>query len=467
MKKKIKFLIITSILGLIALSSIQAYLINNTYKLNKDTFVDETKRSISRFDNNVIVFDTLYDKMFEFLVLKITDYKLNSLKKSDLLNDFHQLKDSINGLYIEAYKKEFKKRGIAYNLKFQKRLKSLIILDNLENDTLYFEPDNLKMNHFFGEDFNPSNEYISNNSKTQTDYSTDYIDDNGEWQTLSFEFEITTENFINADEWKFIVLRRMTGTLILSILIFILVISLLYYSIKSLITQKKIADVKTDFVNNITHEFKTPLATLSLATKMLEKEEVKVQPQLIKTTVKTINRQSRRLQKLLDQVLDNSLGFNDIRLNKNLLKANEYINNLLDDFLLSIKDQSVELTRDINTDNTIYIDKFYFTTALLNILENAIKYNQNSPKIHCKLSSNSTSFTIEISDNGLGIAEKYKKQIFDKFFRAEQSEIHNVKGLGLGLYYANEIIKAHKGKINIDSKLNTGSTFKITIPLNQ
>ncbi len=124
-----------------------------------------------------------------------------------------------------------------------------------------------------------------------------------------------------------------------------------------------------------------------------------------------------------------------------------------------------EESKSIDINTVINIDKFYFTTALLNILENAIKYCQDIPKIHCKLSKTATHLTISISDNGIGISESYNTQIFDKFFRAGQSEIHNVKGLGLGLFYTNEIIRAHQSSINLDSKLNKGSTFNIIIPL--
>jgi len=467
MKKKITLLIITSILGVIALSFIQGYLINNTYKLKKESFIEDTEVTISRFDIDInsVDFEPLYDVLYEYLVLRISEYKLNGLEKTELLSTYQNVKDSINTAYIQAYKNEFKRRGITYKLKFQKRLKSIVVLESSDNDTLYFKSDNSKMQHLLGEDFNPSDGYVTNNSKIQTDYSTDYIGADGEWQNLSFDFEVTSENLIIAEDWNRIVLGQMTGLFILSIFIFILVIGLLYYSINNLITQKKIADIKTDFVNNITHEFKTPLATLSLATKMLEKEELKSQPEIMESTIKTVNRQSGRLQKLIDQVLDNSLGAEDIKLNKVPLEVSDYINNVLDDFLLSVKDKSIELTRDINSDIIIHIDKFYFTTALLNILENAIKYTQGNPKVHCKLSTTATHLTVSISDNGIGISEPHKTQIFDKFFRANQSEVHNVKGLGLGLFYTNEIIKAHHGNINIDSQLSKGSTFNITIPL--
>ena len=122
MKKKINVLIIASVLGLIALSIIQSYLINNTYKLTKETFIKETKQSISRFDNK-IAFDTLFNKVFDHLVEKMSEYKLGNIEKSDLLIELSSIKKQVDAPYINAYQKEFKKRGIQNPLKFQKRLK--------------------------------------------------------------------------------------------------------------------------------------------------------------------------------------------------------------------------------------------------------------------------------------------------------------------------------------------------------
>ena len=463
MKKNISVLIITSILGLIALSIIQGYLINNTYKLKKETFIREVKQSIVKFDNNLIVFDTIYDNIRENLVSKISNYKLGILKKSDFLNDLDLVDDGINSIYIKASKEEFKKRNIEYTLKHQRRLKSIVILDDSDNDTLYFEPQIAKSQLLLGEAFVPESDYKINPDKVSTNYSTDYLDVNGEWQSLNFDFEFTTENYLNIDGWKRIVLGRMTGTLVLSILIFILVIGLLSYSIKNLITQKKIADIKTDFVNNITHEFKTPLATLSLATKMLKNDVFKSQPE---TIIETIDRQNIRLQKLIDQVINNSLASHNVTLNLASVDTSNYINTILDDFLLST-DHKVKLQRDIQSNNIIQIDKFYFTTAILNILENAVKYCQNKPIIQCQLTSNQTHFSLTISDNGIGISEQHQSHIFDKFFRIDQNQTHDVKGLGLGLFYTYKIIKAHQGVIDINSKIGKGSTFIIRVPLKQ
>ncbi|WP_353777296.1 ATP-binding protein [Winogradskyella sp. 3972H.M.0a.05] len=466
MKKNIRILIIVSILGLIALSFIQAYLINNTYKLEKDVFLEETKRTISRFDDDMPIMDSIYDRMFSHLLLKISDYKLNRIDKTELLGEVPKVRDSVNELFINAYQDEFKRRGVQYPLEYQKRLKSLIILDSLKNDTLYFEFVDNKKTFLLGKSFEAHNDYAINNSQVRTDYERDYVED-GVSKVLSYNFQLVTEDYINIDGWKGIVLGRMTSVLVLSILIFSLVIGLLYYSIKSLITQKKIAEVKTDFINNITHELKTPLATLSLSTKMLKKEEVKAQQTIVESTINTIDRQTNRLQKLIDQVLNNSLGYQDIELVKEEVVISDYLNTVLDDFQLSVKNDNVNIQRNIMTDSaSAILDKFYFTTGLFNILENAVKYNAGNVDIDFTADLEND-LKISITDNGIGISEHNQKQLFEKFYRVGNKEVHDVKGLGLGLYYTNQIVIAHQGKITIESAEGEGAIFTITIPIHK
>ena len=269
---------------------------------------------------------------------------------------------------------------------------------------------------------------------------------------------------MNIDGWKSIIFSRMRTLLVFSFLIFALVIGLLYYSIKNLITQKKIADIKTDFVNNITHELKTPLSTLTLATKILQNDKKVSVSEPSKSIISTIERQNIRLQKLIDQVLNNSLGYQEIKLNKEVVNTDEYLNTVVNDFELSLDSKSIQISKNINANKQIYIDKFYFTTALLNILENAVKYGKEDLKINISSNTNSC-FEVSVSDNGIGIQKKEIPFLFDKFYRVGNKEIHNVKGLGLGLYYTNQIVKAHKGKILVDSEEGKGTLFTIQIPI--
>lgn len=464
MKKKINLLIITSILGLIALSIIQGYLIKNTYKLKKEAFITETRRSISQIDDTSEALDSLSDIWKDIFLNTITDYKINTATKNDVLESLQLVIDSINETYKDEYQKELVKNNIPYGIKFHKKIKAIVLLDSIRNDTIFDVEKNTK-NIILGDSIADENVIGVSTTIWETDHTSSRVID-GETKDIVFYLLFQTRDEMDIAGWKKIVFKRMLGLLILSLIIFSIVIGLLYYSIKSLITQKKIADIKTDFVNNITHELKTPLATLTLATKMLKKDEVKKQSQFLDNTINTIERQNKRLQKLIDQVLSNSLGYHDILLNKELVVIHEYINTVLDDFELSIKSENVVLNRTFSGEKKhISMDKFYMTTALLNILENAVKYGGENVIIDFNTDSK-TLLKISIKDNGLGISDKDQKLIFDKFFRAGNKEIHNVKGLGLGLYYTNQIIKAHNGTIKLESKEGSGTTFILNIPFN-
>ena len=208
------------------------------------------------------------------------------------------------------------------------------------------------------------------------------------------------------------------------------------------------------------------MATLSIATKMLKNDAIKENYKIAETTVNTIERQNIRLQKLIDQVLNNSLGYQQISLQKETVIASKYMNTILDDFVLSIDNKEVSLTRNISaSEQKITVDKFYITTALFNILENGVKYSNEKIEINCTTEIKE-GLLISITDNGIGISEKHQKLIFDEFFRIGNKEIHNVKGLGLGLYYTNQIIKAHKGEIKVTKNEKGQTKFIINIPLN-
>jgi len=463
MHKKIRLLIIISIIGLLALSLIQGYLINNTYKLKKDVFISETKSAISRLDDLSPNLDTINDLWQAHFLNLVADYYIAKINKKQVLAGLNSFTDSINNLYISKYQGELKKKKIGYDLKFQKVVNTIILIDSLgiKNDTL-FTSKKATAFHLLGDKFSQEKGHKVSSSLWLTDHTFERVV-NGKIKSNTFNLQFQTEDRMNIDGWEKIVLGRMASLLIISFFIFLLVFGLLYYSIKSFITQKKIADIKTDFVNNITHELKTPLSTLTLATRMLQRNDEIATSENAKNIVNTIERQNIRLQKLIDQVLNNSLGYQEIKLNKELVNTEDYLNIILDDFQLSLDSKSIIFHKNINLNKQINIDKFYFTTAILNILENAVKYGKDNLEISVSANTNAN-FEVAIKDNGIGIPKKEIPFLFDKFYRVGNTEIHNVKGLGLGLFYANQIIKAHKGIISVESYLDKGTIFTIKIP---
>jgi signal transduction histidine kinase len=257
-----------------------------------------------------------------------------------------------------------------------------------------------------------------------------------------------------------IVLSRMTFILILSLLSILTLITLFVIAIKALIRQKRVSDVKTDFINNITHELKTPLATLSISTKILEQKNIRENNENFNAIINTISRQNNRLQSLIDQVMANSLAENEIELQKEKIETEDFLLSIVNDFKITFP--KINLKIDFQTQKTILIlDKFHLTTAFLNVLENAVKYGSKTITIKTRIVENQ--FSVSIEDDGIGIEKNKQSLLFDKFYRVQQGNLHNTKGLGLGLYYVNQIIKAHQGSVNVVSDLGKGTQFTILL----
>jgi len=463
MKNKITILIITSILALIALSSIQGYLIYNTYQLKRTAFIEETSDAMSNIHTQNPL-GNLFDDWGEDLKNHLADYKNDRISKDEVIRRLKAKAEGNNIAYNRYYKEQLKQLAFGYDVNYKTIIKDIVIIEGTKRDTIVENTgNNIRL---FGEEFDSKGAITINKSRWFSEH--DFIQPIGEVVTTStYNLEVKTEQLILIKDWKSIVFKRMTLLLFASLLLFLFVIGLLYYSIKNLITQKKITEVKTDFINNITHELKTPLATLSIATKSLKNKSILDAPDALTNTIEIVERQNNRLQKLIDQVLTNSLSSKELVLSKEHIVDNEYFTDLISDFRLSVQHTDLMIKNEVYAPEVMLrIDKFHFTTALLNILENAVKYGNEKIEITLKTELKNGNYCIEIGDNGEGISEKNQKYIFEKFYRVIDGNVHDVKGLGLGLYYTNQIINAHQGSITVESEPNIGTTFKIKIPVN-
>jgi two-component system phosphate regulon sensor histidine kinase PhoR len=167
---------------------------------------------------------------------------------------------------------------------------------------------------------------------------------------------------------------------------------------------------------------------------------------------------------LIDQVLNNSIGYQDLELSKKRIDSNSFLKAIINDFEIS-QPKNVQIEKKLlDTNIILFVDQFYVETAIVNILENAVKYGASRIEIQTKIENNS--WVLSIKDDGIGIDSSSQKLVFNKFFRVENQNIHNVKGLGLGLYYSRQVILAHGGIIKLNSEKNKGTTFIIKLPLN-
>ena len=238
-------------------------------------------------------------------------------------------------------------------------------------------------------------------------------------------------------------------------------------SINYMMRQKKIADIKTDFINNMSHEFKTPLATISVATDSLANDKIATNPEKVKYYSGLIKQENLRMKKQVENVLNMSkLERNEVKLFLKDTDVRNLIKRTTESFGLIVAQRNGTLTQEFNTEKYQFkIDEFHISNALVNLLDNANKYSPEAPEITVKTRNEGNWYVIEISDKGMGMETDNKLRIFEKFFREETGNIHNVKGQGLGLSYVKKIIELHKGLIIVDSTKDYGSTFTIKLPM--
>jgi signal transduction histidine kinase len=231
--------------------------------------------------------------------------------------------------------------------------------------------------------------------------------------------------------------------------------------------QKKLSEIKNDFINNMTHEFKTPIATISLATDSITNPRVIQDPEMIMNFTRVIREENQRMNTHVEQVLQMALmDKGQVRLDKQMVDMHELISRAVENILLHVDKKGGSIQLSLEAEHfTIMVDEIHFYNAILNLLDNANKYSPEKPEIRVHSFNHGNWFTLEVEDKGIGMNRETQKKIFDKFYRVHTGNLHNVKGFGLGLSYVQAIVSAHHGKINVHSEAGKGSRFEIKLPL--
>jgi two-component system, OmpR family, phosphate regulon sensor histidine kinase PhoR len=268
-------------------------------------------------------------------------------------------------------------------------------------------------------------------------------------------------------EQKQLIIRHMfLWVLILSATFLLIVVVTFLVFIRTILQQKKLSEMKNDFINNMTHEFKTPISTISVASEILMKPAIYESPEKTLRYVNIIFDENLRLRNQVEQVLQISLlDKNEFKLNKTLIDVHKILENSIDIFNVIIREKKGKILADLYATKTeIIADEVHFINIIANLLDNAMKYALGPPEIRIQTRDAEDGIEIIISDNGRGINAEDLKHIFKKFFRVHTGNVHDVKGFGLGLYYVKTVVDAHNGKINVKSELKKGSTFEIYFP---
>jgi two-component system, OmpR family, phosphate regulon sensor histidine kinase PhoR len=272
---------------------------------------------------------------------------------------------------------------------------------------------------------------------------------------------------VNFPEKKNYIFQSMWLMLSATVAFILIILASFGGSFYIIFRQKRLDELKTDFINNMTHEFKTPVATISLASQMLKNEKVIGNHEKILNYSNIIDEENKRLSGHIENVLQAArLDRGEFKLKKDDVNINELLDDIADSLELRIQNENGQLIRHLDAEKSLIKgDLFHLTNAFYNIFDNAIKYKKEDHlKITVTTKSASKGITITIEDEGIGIGKEDQKKIFEKFYRVPTGNIHNVKGFGLGLSYVKVIMLAHNGEIKVDSEIDKGSRFEIFLP---
>lgn len=262
------------------------------------------------------------------------------------------------------------------------------------------------------------------------------------------------------------IIEEMGVPFITSVILIVVVLVMFWQTILSLLKEKKISEHTTEFLNNMTHEFKTPLTNIALAGKMMVKEANINQQEKVKHYSGIILEENEKLRFQVDQVLSmTALERGEIPLRKAELDFRQLIHEALKCISVQIESRQGSIKFKLNAEHFIVLgDKTHLANVICNLVDNAIKYSREKPELVIETFNREEQLIIQVCDNGIGIEKEYHKEIFNKFFRIPTGDVHDVKGFGLGLAYSKAIIELHEGSIDLQSEKEKGTTFIITLP---
>ncbi|HPT12404.1 MAG TPA: HAMP domain-containing sensor histidine kinase [Bacteroidales bacterium] len=281
-------------------------------------------------------------------------------------------------------------------------------------------------------------------------------------------FVIEFDYLIKLEQRNRIVFSEILLSLSLILASLIIVLAGYWLTLRNLMEEKRLSDLKSDFINNMTHELKTPLSTITVAGRTLEMEQVSANGEKVRETARMIGKQSVHLNQLINTILEVSLLEREqFSPEMKPVVIDELLHDIAEAFITSCNN-GVEIKEDLRCTGIVTeADILYFTTMINNLLSNAVKYCDKEPVIVILSAIEAKTINISITDNGIGISREHISHVFDKFYRVPQGNIHKVKGLGLGLYYVKRIANAHGGEVSVTSKPGKGTTFVINLPIKQ
>jgi len=266
--------------------------------------------------------------------------------------------------------------------------------------------------------------------------------------------------------FKALVFKQMKWMIIGSVFFTLMIISAFTITVYALLRQKKLSEIKNDFINNMTHEFKTPLATISLAVDALRNNKVIEDKTRMEYFSGIIKEENKRMNKHVETILQAALmDRQEVQLSRAPVHVHELIRDVISNYTLQLQEIQGRIELDLNADNDLINgDEVHLRNLISNLVDNAVKYSKENLVLKISSYNNGKNLVLKFEDNGIGMSKETVRRIFEKFFRAHTGNLHNVKGFGLGLSYVKTIVDAHEGRIRVDSSIGKGSSFTLEFP---
>lgn len=253
----------------------------------------------------------------------------------------------------------------------------------------------------------------------------------------------------------------------MSFFLVLIIAAMFVISLRALANQRKLDQMKSEFINNMTHEIKTPLATIGLACEMLRDETISQDSASRQNFISIINDENQRMRVLVETILQSAKMSNkNFHISPKEVDVHQIIKKVAQSFTLTLSNRGGSLETQLNADpSVIEADELHLTNLVYNLIDNGIKYSANAPAITVSTAIVDHQLELRVSDHGIGISKEDQKHVFEKFYRVSTGDVHNVKGFGIGLNYVTQVVKLHQGHIALESELGKGSTFIITLPM--
>jgi two-component system, OmpR family, phosphate regulon sensor histidine kinase PhoR len=424
------------------------------FRFSQELTIDSNGKKVTRFMSTDIL-DSALDKSNPYVA---DFFKQMKLTKSDLATEFNDLKNA-SKFGVDLFKSE---------QSFDAYSNYKPIIDTLAVDSILkreLSQNGIKTKY----GFSITNLFPSGHSHNKYQSAEEDEDSLGVFRvSLTPNNSFAEQNLLNV---RFVhqqrtIFKEIYPLLVMSVVVVLIFLFSFYFILASNLKQKKLSTIKNDFISNMTHEFKTPISTISLASEMLSDQSISQTPDKQTRYLKMIRDENKRLSVLVESILQTSiLDKGEFKLKLTEIDLHDIINTAINNTQLLISQRGGVINTSLLAQKfKIVADKVHLTNIIFNLIDNAIKYTQGVPEITVKTENIENGIRVSVKDNGIGISKENQRKIFDKFYRVPTGNVHNVKGFGLGLSYVLAVVEKHGGLVDVQSEIGKGSTFIITLP---